>query len=313
MTDQDIIVIYHSPDYPITYWQEWLDKLTSRIKLVPLDAPEASMAEVMITWNPPKGAIATFPKLKGVVSLAQGVDHLLSDPTLPQDLMIGRLIDPFMSQSMAEWVLLAILKEHRDDAIYHAAAQRKEWIKTIPKIPEDFTVSVMGIGAIGGHVAEKVANFGFSVLGWSRHEKSLTGVTSLTGKDGFNRCLAEADYLVSVLPLTAETQDVYNADSFAQMKPGAFFINCGRGLQVDEDALIAALDSGHLSGACLDVFRVEPLPQDHPLWNHPKVTIWPHVSAQTSPVTAATQVYDSIMAIRKGNPPVNPVNPARGY
>jgi len=232
---------------------------------------------------------------------------------LPQDLMIGRLIDPFMSQSMAEWVLLAILKEHRDDAIYHAAAQRKEWIKTIPKIPEDFTVSVMGIGAIGGHVAEKVANFGFSVLGWSRHEKSLTGVISLTGKDGFNRCLAEADYVVSVLPLTAETQDVYNADSFAQMKPGAFFINCGRGLQVDEDALIAALDSGHLSGACLDVFRVEPLPQDHPLWNHPKVTIWPHVSAQTSPVTAATQVYDSIMAIRKGNPPVNPVNPARGY
>jgi glyoxylate/hydroxypyruvate reductase A len=290
-----------------------LDKLTSRIKLVPLDAPEASMAEVMITWNPPKGAIATFPKLKGVVSLAQGVDHLLSDPTLPQDLMIGRLIDPFMSQSMAEWVLLAILKEHRDDAIYHAAAQRKEWIKTIPKIPEDFTVSVMGIGAIGGHVAEKVANFGFSVLGWSRHEKSLTGVISLTGKDGFNRCLAEADYVVSVLPLTAETQDVYNADSFAQMKPGAFFINCGRGLQVDEDALIAALDSGHLSGACLDVFRVEPLPQDHPLWNHTKVTIWPHVSAQTSPVTAATQVYDSIMAIRKGNPPVNPVNPARGY
>ena len=313
MTEKDIIVIYHSSDYPMTYWQEWLDKLSSRIKLVTLDAPEASMAEVMVTWNPPKGAIARLSNLKGVISLAQGVDHLLSDPTLPQNLMIGRLIDPFMSQSMAEWVLLAMLKEHRDDALYQAAAERKEWIKIIPKIPEDFTVSVMGIGAIGGHVAEKVAGFGFSVLGWSRNEKSISGVTSLTGKDGFTRCLAEADYVVSVLPLTEDTQNIYNADSFAKMKPGAFFINCGRGMQVDEDALIAALDSGHLSGACLDVFRVEPLPQDHALWDHPKVTIWPHVSAQTNPITAATQVFDSIMAIREGKPPVNPVNISRGY
>lgn len=313
MTDEDITVIYHSPDYPLSYWQEWLDKLTSRIRLVPLDAPEASTAEVMITWNPPKGAIAKLPHLKGVVSLAQGVDHLLSDPSLPQNLLIGRLIDPYMSQSMAEWVLLAILKEHRDDALYHAAAQRKEWIKTIPKIPSDFTVSVMGIGAIGGHVAEKVADFGFNVMGWSRHEKSLSGVTSLTRKDGFHQCLAEADYIVSVLPLTDETQDIYNADSFAQMKQGAFFINCGRGMQVDEAALITALDREHLSGACLDVFRVEPLPQDNPLWHHPKVTVWPHVSAQTNPITAATQVLDSIMAIREGKPPVNPVNPARGY
>jgi glyoxylate/hydroxypyruvate reductase A len=314
MPDQtDIHIIYHSSDAPMSKWQEWLNRLNPRIRLVGLDDPAAQTAEVMITWSPPYGAIAALPHLKGVLSLAQGVDHLLDDPSLPRDITVGRLIDPFMSQSMAEWVMLAILKQHRDEAAYAEAATRKDWVCFEPRIPADYTVSVMGIGAIGGHVAEKVANLGFNVLGWSRTEKTISGVTSLTGTDGFAHCLRQADYVVSVLPLTDDTRDIYDAAAFQNMKSGAYFINCGRGLQVVEDDLIAALDQGHLSGACLDVFRTEPLPAEHPLWVHDKVTVWPHVSAQTSPITAAKQVIASIMAIRDGKPPVNPVDISRGY
>ncbi|MGB1036009.1 MAG: 2-hydroxyacid dehydrogenase [Candidatus Puniceispirillales bacterium] len=314
MSDQtDIPVIYHSSDAPMSKWQEWLHRLDSRIRLIPLDDKDAKRADVMITWSPPYGAIAKLENLKGVISLAQGVDHLLDDPSLPRDIIVGRLIDPFMSQSMAEWVMLAILKQHRDEAAYSAAAIRKDWLCLEPRIPADYTVSVMGIGAIGGHVAEKIASFGFNVLGWSRTEKSLAGVTSLTGTDGFDHCLKQADYVVSVLPLTDSTRDIYDANAFQVMKTGAYFINCGRGLQVVEDDLISAIDQGQLSGACLDVFRQEPLPADHPLWVHDKVTVWPHVSAQTSPITAAKQVLASIMAIREGKPPVNPVDISRGY
>lgn len=314
MSDQtDIPIIYHSSDAPMEQWQEWLSRLDQRIRLVSLDDEDAKLADVMITWSPPYGAIAKQSNLKGVISLAQGVDHLLDDPSLPRNMTIGRLIDPFMSQSMAEWVMLAILKQHRDEAAYAEAAIRKDWISLEPRIPADYTVSVMGIGAIGGHVAEKIASFGFNVLGWSRNEKTIKGVKSLTGTDGFNYCLHQADYVVSVLPLTDSTRDIYDAKAFQQMKAGAYFINCGRGLQVVEDDLINALDTNHLSGACLDVFRTEPLPADHSLWVHDKVTVWPHVSAQTSPITAAKQVLASIMAIREGNLPVNPVDISRGY
>ena len=313
MPHRDILAIYHQPDYDITIWQEWLDKINRRVHLVPIDAPEAAEAKIIIAWAPPQGALAKLPHLKGVISLAQGVDHILDDATFPKHLILGRLIDPFMAQSMAAWVTLAILKQHRDDAAYQDAAKKRDWIRLEPKFASDFTVALLGIGAIGGHVAETIAALGFNVLGWSRSQKTLKGVTSLTGTDGFNQCLNKADYVVSILPLTSATRDLFSAATFKKFKKNAYFINCGRGLQVDEGALIDAIDGGHLSGACLDVFRTEPLPPESPLWAHPKITIWPHVSAQTSPITAAEQVMQSILNILDGKPPVNPVNIERGY
>ena len=313
MPQRDILAIYHQPDYDISIWQEWLDKINQRVRLVPIDAPEAKQAEIIIAWAPPQGHLAKLPCLKGVISLAQGVDHILDDPSFPKHLVLGRLIDPFMSQSMAAWVTLAILKQHRDDVAYQTAATKREWIRIEPKFAGDFSVAVLGVGAIGGHVAETIAALGFNVLGWSRSQKTLNGVSSLTGTDGFNHCLSTADYVVSILPLTKVTRDLFSASIFHKIKKGAYFINCGRGLQVDEDALINAIDSGHLSGACLDVFRTEPLPSHSPLWTHPRISIWPHVSAQTSPITAAEQVMQSILNILDGKPPVNPVNIERGY
>jgi glyoxylate/hydroxypyruvate reductase A len=267
----------------------------------------------MMVWNPPEGMISGLTSLKGVISLAQGVDHVLKDPSFPHHLKLARLIDPYMSEAMAEWVLLAILGHHRDVAIYRQGQTDHEWIWREPKIAADNTVAIMGLGAIGSHVASKVAMMGFRTIGWSRSKKKIASVISHTGTDGFETCLAEADYLVSILPLTEETRDLYDASCFSKMKPGGIFINSGRGLQVVEDDLIQALDRDVISAAVLDVFRAEPLPANHPMWSHPRIEIWPHVSAQTNATSAGEQIIEAITAIRAGRDPKNSVDVSRGY
>lgn len=308
-----VYVAYHSVDHPIEYWQEALEKQMPSIRLVTPDMAEAQKAEVMMTWNPPAGMIAGLQALKGVISLAQGVDHVLKDPEFPRHLKFARLIDPYMSEAMAEWVLLAVLEHHREAALYRQGQADHQWLRQPPKIAHDTTVAIMGLGAIGSHVAEKVAMMGFRTIGWSRSPKTIPGVISHTGDDGFTTCLAEADHLVSILPLTAETRDLYDASCFARMKTGAVFINSGRGLQVVEDDLITALDEAKISAAVLDVFRTEPLPAESPIWSHPKISIWPHVSAQTNAASAGEQIIEAIDAIRAGREPRNSVNVNRGY
>ena len=308
-----IYVAYHSVDHDISFWQDALAPLLPGITLVTPDTPEAQEAEVMITWNPPEGMIAGLKNLKGVVSLAQGVDHVLNGKTFPTHLKFARLIDPYMSEAMAEWVMLTVLEYHRDAMAYRAAEKRHDWIRLAPRIAGRTTVAVMGLGAIGRVVAETLTHLKFNVIGWSRSEKSIPGVKSFHGDDGFKSCLNQADILVSILPLTAATTNIYNADHFAQMKQGVAFINAGRGKQVVEDDLIATIDNGHLSGATLDVMVTEPLPQDHGFWDHPKINVWPHVSAQTNPETSGQQVAKAITDIREGRTPDNSVNVTRGY
>ena len=308
-----IYVVYHSVDHDITFWQDALAPLLPGIKLVTADMPEAQEAEVMITWNPPEGMIAGLKNLKGVVSLAQGVDHVLNGKTFPEHLKFARLIDPYMSEAMAEWVMLTVLEYHRDAMAYRAAEKRHDWIRLAPRIAGRTTVAVMGLGAIGSVVAETLTHLKFNVIGWSRSEKSIPDVKSFHGDDGFKSCLNQADILVSILPLTTATANIYNAQHFAEMKQGAAFINAGRGKQVVEDDLIAAIDNGHLSGATLDVMVTEPLPEDHGFWDHPKINVWPHVSAQTNPETSGQQVAKAITDIREGRTPDNSVNVTRGY
>ena len=308
-----IYIVYHSVDHEMQFWQDALTPLLPGITLVTADMPEAQNAEVMITWNPPEGMIAGLKNLKGVVSLAQGVDHVLNGKTFPDHLKFARLIDPYMSEAMAEWVMLTTLEYHRDAMEYREAEKRHDWIRLSPRIAGRTTVAVMGLGAIGSVVAETLTHLKFNVIGWSRSEKSIPGVTSYHGEDGFTSCLKEADILVSILPLTDATENIYNADHFAQMKQGAAFINAGRGKQVVEDDLIRAIDQGHLRGATLDVMVTEPLPEDHGFWAHPKINVWPHVSAQTNPESAGEQVAKAITDIREGRDPDNSVNIARGY
>ena len=310
---EPIHVLYYNDAGRMDQWQKTLGRMLPSLKLVTADSPDADKADVLMTWNPPNGLIADHHNLKGVISLGQGVDHVLKGKTFPPHLKLARLVDPFMADSMAEWVLLAILEKHRERDAYRDLEKRQEWVQFEQRLAGDYCVAGMGLGAIGSVVAQKAAMMGFRTIGWSRTAKTLSGVDARHGDDGFIACLGEADYLVSILPLTPETTDLYDAGTFARMKPGAVFINSGRGLQVVEDDLIAAIDNGMISAAVLDVTRTEPLPGGHPLWDHPGVTIWPHVSAQTSEISAAPQVVEAIKAIRAGREPENNVDISRGY
>jgi glyoxylate/hydroxypyruvate reductase A len=308
-----VIVAYFSTDDPISYWQDTLQPLIPGIEIVDATSDKAQNAEVLMTWNPPEGMVVGLKSLKGVISLAQGVDHVLKGKTFPDHLKFARLIDPYMSEAMAEWAMLAVLEYHRDVEEYRAAEERHEWIRLRPNMAQKTTIAVLGLGAIGSHVAEKLASMRFNVIGWSRSAKSIPGVTAVSGDEGLEQCLVTADMLVSILPLTTETENMFNKDCFARMKKGAVFINSGRGRQVVEDDLIAALDQNHLKAATLDVMVTEPLPQEHPFWDHPKIRIWPHVSAQTNPESASEQVAKAIEDIRAGREPENSVNIKRGY
>lgn len=312
-TSTPLIVAYYSNDHPISYWQEAMQVFIPNIKVVDATSPEAQNAEILMVWNPPEGMVSGLKSLKGVISLAQGVDHVLNGKTFPEHLKFARLIDPYMSEAMAEWVMLTVLEYHRDVAEYRAAQERHQWIRLRPNMASKTTVAILGLGAIGSHVAEKLSMMKFNTIGWSRSEKSIPGVTSYHGEDGLNACLAEADIVVSILPLTSETENMFNKESFAKMKQGAVFINAGRGREVVEDDLINAIDSGHLKGATLDVMVTEPLPESHPFWDHPKIRVWPHVSAQTNAESAGAQIAKAMQDMLAGRDPDNSVNIKRGY
>ena len=308
-----IMVAYYADDHPRSYWQDALKPLIPEIEVVEATSPEAQEAEVLMAWNPPEDMMSGLKSLKGVISLAQGVDHVLEGKDFPSHLQLVRLIDPYMSEAMAEWVLLTVLEYHRDVEDYRDAQRRHEWIRLEPNIAAETTIAVFGLGAIGSHVAEKLSLMKFKSIGWSRSEKAIAGVECLTGDGGFAECLMRADMVISLLPLTSETENIFNRVSFGRMKEGSVFINAGRGRQVVEDDLLEMLDSGHLRGATLDVMVTEPLPEGHGFWDHPKIRLWPHVSAQTNPASASAQVAQAIRDIIAGRHPDNRVDVKRGY
>jgi glyoxylate/hydroxypyruvate reductase A len=269
--------------------------------------------EVALAWKPPAGLLATFPNLKMIVSLGMGVDHLLADPKLPTNVAITRIMDDGLVGQMAEYAIYWALRHHRDTDKYAEQQKARVWK------PLDFVdtihrrVGVMGLGVIGQDTARKFAQLGFPTAGWSRNPKTIDGIETFHGAEGFRKFLARSDILVDVLPLTRETIGLLNKDAFAALPKGAYFINMARGGHVVDEDLLAALDSGHLSGATLDVFNQEPLPAEHAYWSHPKVHVTPHIAGATNPRTASPGVIDNIKRLRSGQPLINTVDPRSGY
>jgi glyoxylate/hydroxypyruvate reductase A len=268
--------------------------------------------EVALAWKPDPGLLATFSNLRLIVSLGMGVDHLLTDPKLP-DVPIVRIMDDGLVGQMAEYAMFWALRHHRDIDKYAAYQQARQWK------PLDFVdtlhrrVGVMGLGTIGQDTANKFAMLGFPTAGWSRTKKQLTGIETFDGPESFEKFLARSDILVDVLPLTRETRGLLDARAFAALPKGAYFINMARGGHVVDEALLGALDTGHLSGAVLDVFNQEPLPADHLYWTHPKVHLTPHIAGATNPRTASPGVIDNIKRLRDGRELIHRVDAKTGY
>src|SRR5438132_3737084 len=218
-----------------------------------------------------------------------------------------------MASAISEYVVLQVVRLHRGDLDYRAQQERKDWRELDQKNAADRRVGILGFGELGQDAATKLSALGFDVAGWSRSAKTAAGIATYAGAAGLPELLGRSEILVCLLPLTAETEGILNARTLALLPPGAALVNAARGAHLAEEDLLAALASGQLSGAVLDVFRDEPLPAGHPFWHHPRIVVTPHVAAFTNPATAAPIILDNIRRFGAGRPLLNQVDPARGY
>ncbi|MCA0400801.1 MAG: glyoxylate/hydroxypyruvate reductase A [Proteobacteria bacterium] len=268
-------------------------------------------------WRPEPGLLASLPNLKAIFNLGAGVDALLQDKTLP-DVPIIRIINPDLTQRMSEWVILQVLYHFRQLPAHRAAQMARHWLSIDQPAASSVRVGIMGMGVLGQDAAEMLIRLGFQVAGWSRTPKAMTGLRSFSGAAELPAFLAQTDILVVLLPLTPETDGILNRDLFAQLARGGalgapVLINAGRGgLQREADILVA-LDDGTLGGASLDVFEVEPLPEESPLWAHPKVVVTPHCAADSTPDGLVAGILADIAAFERGEKLVNLVDRRAGY
>jgi len=283
------------------------------IRLFP-DAGDPAEIEAAVCWSSHDMAeLRRYPNLKLLVSMGAGVDHLLRPPGPPPGVPVARLKDERLTSAMGEWVLLNVLRFHRQDPEYRAQQQARIWNELPAPDTARRRVGFLGLGQLGSHAAGLVGALGFPVLGWTRTPRAVPGVQGFAGPEGLRAMLPQTDILVCLLPLTPDTRGIVGREALALMPGGGFVINAGRGGHVVADELLAALDSGHLAGAALDVFEPEPLPAEHRFWSHPKVLVWPHASSITIPRSAAPQVVDNIRRLREGRPLLNLVDFAAGY
>ena len=268
--------------------------------------------EFILAWRPKSGDMLRYPNLKAVFWLGAGVDWLLQQKELP-DVPFVRLVDPGLTAGMREYVVLHVLRHHRRQHELDVLQQRREWRELTYPLPWRRPVGIMGMGVLGGDGAEKLLALEFVVAGWSRTPKSIAGVTGFHGDDQLIPFLNRTEILVCLLPLTPETAGIIDKRTLAALPKGACFINAARGGHLVDADLLAALDSGHIAHATLDVFNTEPLPSDHPYWTHARVTVTPHIASITHAETAAPGIYDGMKRARAGQKLANLVDFARGY
>jgi glyoxylate/hydroxypyruvate reductase A len=274
-----------------------------------IDAPDE--VRMAVVWNHPPGSLGVFSNLELVCSYGAGVDHLLRDSDLPQNVEVVRVVDPQLVQDMVEYVVSVAGAHHRGFGLYRQLQREGRWA------PRDYSRSpralVLGLGELGGAVARALASLGWRVDGWSRSARVVEGVDSKVGREALEASMADAELVVCLLPLTPATDGLVDRALLARMRPDALLVNVGRGRLVVEADLLEALDNGRPGRAWLDVFAHEPLPPDHPFWTHPLVTVTPHVASLTDPAAAARLVADVWRRLDRGEPQPHRVDPRRGY
>ncbi len=269
--------------------------------------------DYVLTWNHPHGEFIRYRRLQCIASMGAGVDHIFSDPGLPRDIPVTRIVDPSMAQSMSEYVVMSVLNWCRQTLRYYQNEPNRLWAPKIPKLARKECVGIMGLGFLGRFTAQRLCAMGFKVTGWRNSPKRVEGVETFCGSKELKPFLRQVSILVCMLPLTPDTHGILNYNTFNHLKTGAYIINVARGEHLIEADLLESLGSGQLSGACLDVFRSEPLPDDHPFWSHPDITVTPHISSLTNPAEVVPQIVDNYRRVLSKKPLLNRVDPRKKY
>jgi len=266
-----------------------------------------------VCWKPEPGVLDQFPALKVIQSLGAGVEHILQTQTLSPPLQLTRVVDPGLANDMWEFVLAVVMDRLKGLRQYLLQQQQQLWQQRGYNTFAQTRIGILGLGQIGSLVAQRFAQLGFAVSGWSGSLKDIPGVKTYVGESGFNSCLAESDILVNILPLTSSTTGILNSSSLQKLPQEAYLINVGRGAHLVDQNLLELLDEGHLGGAFLDVFHQEPLPEDHPFWSHPKVSVTPHIASLTNVETAMEQIIANYRRLLAGKPLLHEVKLNKGY
>jgi len=306
-------ILYKSDPQRGALWQQWLAQHAPDIQLhLWPETGDPLEVEMLIAWQPPERLLETFPGLKALLSVGAGADQF-DLAALPPDLPVVRMIEPGLTQGMVEYVTFAVLGIHRDMVRYLQQQREARWQVHSVTPAAARRVGVMGLGELGQAALRQLVSLGFDCAGWSRTSRQLDGVRCFHGAAQLGDFLARCDILVCLLPLTAETRGLLNRDLFAQLPPGAALVQAGRGAQLNHADLLAALDSGRLGAAVIDVTDPEPLPPSHLFWRHPAIWLTPHIASQTQNESAVAALLENLRRYQRGEPMIGLIDRARGY
>jgi glyoxylate/hydroxypyruvate reductase A len=307
-----ILLIFENKN--VEPWEKALkEKLPNTTIEVYPNIKDKDVVDFVICWKPIKNVFEQFPNIKVIQSVGAAVDHITSTQTINNNSTITRIVDERLSNDMWEFLLAIVLSELKNTRTYLKQQAQNAWKQQDYRTINDMTISILGLGKIGGYVAEKFAQIGFKVKGWSNSKKQISKVTSYDGENEFDSFLNNSNFLINLLPLTDQTKGILNKKTFRKLPKDSFLINVGRGEHLVEDDLINSLDDSKLSGAFLDVFLNEPLPKEHPFWKHAKIQITPHVASLTNVATSIEQITENYTRFLKKEKLLNVVSLKKGY
>lgn len=308
-------ILLHRADGATEPWIKDFGKYLPAAEVVVWRAGETPPpCDYAVVWSPPEAMLADLAGVKAIFLTGAGVDALLRfGDKLPRHVPVIRLEDAGMAVQMAEYVTHAVLRYYRRFDEYEAQARAGQWLPLPQHNKEDFSIGLLGMGALGGRVLQALAPFGFPLRGWSRSAKEVAGVQCFHGADGLDTFLRGTRVLVCLLPLTADTNNIIDRGNMAKLPQGAYLVNVARGAHVAEPDLLTLIKSGHIAAATLDVFRNEPLPAQHPFWQEPRISITPHISAMTLRRESVQQIAEKITKIEAGEMVDGIVDRIRGY
>lgn len=308
-------IVLHMPSAErLEWWTTELSQLLPEHNILPhCNVQALTDVDIAVVWRPPSGWLASLPNLQLTVSIGAGIDHIVQDPSYPEAVPVVKTTGPEMIQRMREYIILHVLRFHRQLPLLQAQQAQQRWKSLTTPVASQRQVGIMGMGGMGQAAARSLAQLGFNVRCWSRSPKVITGVQSFSGDEQLTAFANGTDILVCLLPLTNDTQGILAEALFSSLQHGACLINAARGQHLVDQDLLNALETGQLSNATLDVFHVEPLPEEHAFWSHPQILVTPHIASLIDPSSGGRIIAENIKRFARGEVPNDMTASSQGY